>query len=91
MRVIWTGKALGDLVRLHAFLAPVNARAAAVVLAQLEAGPRHLQAHPGLGERVPEFAEREVRRLIVGDYEMRYEVKPDALWILRLWHTREDR
>ena len=52
---------------------------------------RHLQAHPRLGERVPDFGDREVRRLIIGDYEMRYEVKPDAVWILRLWHTRENR
>ena len=91
MRVIWTGKALGDLVRLHAFLWPVNPRAAAVVLAQIKSGPRHLQAHPRLGERVTEFADREVRRLVVADYEMRYEVKSDAVWILRVWHTREER
>ena len=29
--------------------------------------------------------------VIVGDYELRYEVAEKALWILRLWHTREDR
>ena len=91
MRVVWANKAVGDLVRLHAFLAPVNPRAARAVFATLKAGPQHLQANPRLGERLPDFGEREVRRLIVGDYEMRYEVKPDALWILRLWHTREDR
>ena len=84
MRVIWTSKALSDLVRLHAFLAPGNPRAAALIFDQIKAGPRHLQAHPRLGERVPDFADREVRRLLVGDYEMRYEVKPDAIWILRL-------
>ncbi len=91
MRVIWTSKALSDLVRLHAFLATGHPLAARLVFEQLKGGPRHLQAHPRLGERVPDFAEREVRRLIIGDYEMRYEVKPDAIWILRLWHTREDR
>lgn len=91
MRVVWTSKALSDLVRLHAFLVPVNPRAAAAVFTQIKAGPRHLQAHPRLGERLPEFVDREVRRLIVGDYEMRYELQPDVVWILRLWHTREDR
>lgn len=91
MRVIWTSKALDDLVRLHAFLAPVNPRAAAAVFADLKAGPRLLRMQPHLGERLREFADREVRRLIVGEYEMRYEVRHDAVWILRLWHTREDR
>lgn len=65
MRIVWTGKALSDMVRRHAFLAPVNPRAVRAVFVQLESGPRHLQAHPRLGERVPEFEEREVRSLIV--------------------------
>ena len=91
MRVSWTSRALGDLVRLHDFIAPTNPRAAAAILTQLKAGPRHLQAHPRLGERLGEFGDREVRRLIVGDYEMRYEVTQDAVWILRLWHMRESR
>ena len=91
MRLIWTGKALDDLLRLHAVLAANHPRAAAAVFEQLKAGPKHLQSHPRLGERVPDFGDREVRRLILGDYEMRYEVKPDTVWILRLWHTREDR
>jgi hypothetical protein len=38
-----------------------------------------------------EFAPREVRRLIVGDYELRYEILEDAIVLVRLWHTREDR
>jgi hypothetical protein len=29
--------------------------------------------------------------LIVGQYEIRYEVKKDTIFVLRLWHTREDR
>jgi plasmid stabilization system protein ParE len=91
VQIVWTSKAVGDLVRLHAFLAQVNPPAARAVLLQLKAGPRHLQVHPRLGERLPEFGVREVRRLIVGDYEMRYELTPDALWILRIWHTRENR
>jgi hypothetical protein len=38
-----------------------------------------------------EFSPREVRRLIVDDYELRYEVTDDTLTVLALWHTREDR
>jgi hypothetical protein len=29
--------------------------------------------------------------LIVGQYELRYEIVDDMIYILRLWHTREDR
>lgn len=32
-----------------------------------------------------------MRRVIVGGYELRYELTEVRLYILRLWHTREDR
>lgn len=37
-------------------------------------------------------AAREVRYILVGDYEIRYEISAnDDIWILGLWHTREFR
>ena len=87
----WTSKAHSDLVRLHDFLAPVNPRAAARVVRALAAAPARLAEHPRLGERLDEFNPREVRRIIVGDYEMRYEIQSSTVYVLRLWHTREDR
>lgn len=91
MRVTWTGKALGELARLHGFLKPVNPQAAAAVVKQLTAGAKTLARHPRIGSLLPEFAPRDVHRLIIGDYEMRYERADDAVFIVRLWHTREDR
>jgi plasmid stabilization system protein ParE len=91
VHVRWTSKALGDLGRLHAFLAPVNLRAAAAVFELLSAAPDTLVTQPRLGRALPEFAPRDVRRLIAGDYEVRYELAAQEIWILRLWHTREDR
>ena len=35
-----------------------------------------------------EFEPREVRRLLVGHYEMRYEIQDSIIYMLRLWHTR---
>jgi hypothetical protein len=40
---------------------------------------------------VDAFATREVRRIIVGQYEMRYEIAGAKIFILRLWNCREDR
>lgn len=34
---------------------------------------------------------REVRRILVGEYELRYEIRDSIVYVLRLWHTREDR
>ncbi|MEH0195926.1 type II toxin-antitoxin system RelE/ParE family toxin [Caulobacter sp. CCNWLY153] len=91
MRLVWTGKAASDLARLHAFLAEVNPRAAARTARELVAAPNRLLDTPRLGERLEEFTPREVRRLVVGGYELRYELIESTVFVLRLWHTLEDR
>lgn len=91
MRLIWSGRALLDLPRLHAFLAPSSRRAATQVLRTLRTGALKLLEHPRLGERISQVEDREVRRIFLRDYELRYEIAEDAIHVLRLWHTREDR
>lgn len=91
MELKWTSKALSDLVRLYEFLAPVNKQAAVRAVQALTEAPTVLLTDPRLGERLFDFEPREVRRLLVGDYEMRYEIQESTLYMLRLWHTREGR
>ena len=91
MELKWTSKGLSDLVRLHDVLAPVNPAAAARVVQSRTAGPSGLRVNPRIGERLEEFDPREVRRILVGNCEMRYELQGDFIYILRIWHTRENR
>ncbi len=91
MQLKWTGKALSDLARLYDFLAPINTRAAARTVQSLTAAPARLLEHPRIGEKLDEFEAREVRRILVGHYEMRYEIQESTIYVLRLWHAREDR
>ena len=91
MELKWTGKAVADLARLHEFLVPVNPVAAMRTVQSLTAAPAGLLVNPRMGKRLQEFDPREVRRIIVGQYEMRYEIAASAIYVLRLWHTREDR
>ena len=91
MQMQWTSKALSVLVRLHEFLATVNKPAATRVVKSLTRAASDLLAHPHLGERMSEFDPRDVRRILIGQYEMRYEIENAALHILRVWHTREKR
>jgi hypothetical protein len=44
-----------------------------------------------MGMRLEQFGDREVRRIIVADYEIRYEIIDETIWILQLWHGKEDR
>jgi plasmid stabilization system protein ParE len=87
----WTDKAYADLTRLYEFLAPLNQAAAVRTVQALSATPESLLANPRIGKRLEEFDPREVRRLVVGRYELRYEVSDVSVVVLRLWHTREDR
>jgi plasmid stabilization system protein ParE len=87
----WTTSARSDLVRLHEFLEPINRRAAALAIRQLVAGAKRIPARPRLGQRLREFAPREVRRILIGDYEIRYELTVRDVFVLRIFHAREDR
>lgn len=91
MELKWTANALSDLARLYEFLAPVNRSAAARTVQSLTAAPARILEQPRIGEKLEEFEPREVRRILVGHYEMRYEIHEATLYVLRLWHTREDR
>ena len=91
MELQWTAKAHSDLVRLYDFLALVNKGAAARTVQSLTAAPTALLVNPRIGERLEEFDPRELRRILVGAYEIRYESQESTIYVLRLWHTRENR
>jgi plasmid stabilization system protein ParE len=89
--VRWTPRAVSDLRRLHAFLADKNPRAAQAVVAALTSAPDKLKQFPRRGPRLEQFEGQEVRRLIVGAYDMRYEINGETIRILQIWHGKEDR
>lgn len=91
MSLRWTRKARQDLERVYAFMAPVTPERALVIVEVLVQGAERLSELPRLGERLRRYSRREVRRIFVGEYELRYELKAADIIVLRLWHTREDR
>lgn len=91
MKFEWTVPARDDVIRLYHFLAEKNEQAAASVVQSLVNSPATLLLNPRRGEAVADYEPREVRRCIIGSYEMHYELKSDLLIILRIWHQREER
>lgn len=91
MELKWTSKGFCHITRLYEFLASVNQPAAARTVQQLTIAPLTLLTNPRIGERLEEFEPRDVRRIQIGHYEMRYEIVESTIYLLRLWHTREDR
>jgi len=91
MELKWTSKALSDVARLYEFLAAENKHAAARTVQSLTKAPATLLSNPRIGEQLFEFTPREVRRLLISHYELRYELQDSTIYLLRLWHTREER
>jgi plasmid stabilization system protein ParE len=89
VKLVWTRKSLDDIVRLHEFLAALNAAAAAKIVQGLVSTAGRLLRFPRMGERLDRYDPREVRRIFAGDYEIRYEVTQESIAILRIWHGRE--
>ena len=91
MEVKWSDRAISDLGRLYDFLSPVNQEAAIKTIQSLSVAPNKLVEQPRIGEKLERYDPREIRRLIIGHYEMRYEIQESILYVLRIWHTREQR
>jgi plasmid stabilization system protein ParE len=91
MNIQWTSKALSDLTRFHEFHALTNLQAADRTVDALSEAVEYLSDFPKMGEVIEKFHPREVRRILMEQYELRYEIHPDYIEKLRIWHTREYR
>lgn len=91
IEVEWSAAARRDLSRLYDFLRDVNPRAAAAIIRQLNSAAKSLATFPERGASIESYLPLNIRRLLIDDYEMRYEVQSELVRIIRLWHTREDR
>jgi len=87
----WTRAAYSDLRRIHQFLEPIDAPAALRSVRAVVGRVRRITAQPRLGEKLAGFGNREVRRVLVLKYEVRYEIAGSDIHILRIFHMREDR
>ena len=91
MALRWTQSAYRDLRRIYEFLEPVDSGAAVRAVRAVVARVRRIPRQPRLGERLPGFADREVRRVLVQRFEIRYEIAGSELTVLRIFHVREER
>jgi plasmid stabilization system protein ParE len=91
MTINWSAAARADLGRLYEFLAETDLELANKVLDRLIAAPGDLRRFPRRGPRLSEFNPREVREYRVGVYLLRYELSEANIYVLRIFHVREDR
>jgi len=90
MKLIFSRAAVHDLVRLREFIAKNNPDTAKRVSQRLSGAIKGLVNNPQIGRPVPDLP-GEIRELIFGKYVTRYEVRTNLLYVLRIWHGKEDR
>lgn len=91
MEIFWTLKAQDDLERIYRFAWQYSRQHADNVLDRLIAGTGGLVEHPYIGVLQPRYEPREVRKILFDAYEVHYEIQDHCLYIVDLWHTKEER
>ena len=92
MNVRYSREAVNDLRRLREFIEVKNPRAAKKAASTLLKGIAQLKNFPLLGTKVDRAPNPEaVRDLVIGNYLARYLVHETELYVLRIWHQKEDR
>lgn len=85
-QLIRSSQSDNDLVAIWRYIAADNPEAATRMLRRLEQRMLMLPQFPEIGERQSQFGENS-RRIIEGNYLLFYDVLPDAVHVLRVFHA----
>ena len=91
MKILFTPESIEDLKRLRDFIEVKNPEAAQRIAISIKKGISQLKAFPYLGVEVQQAPNPEiVRDLIIGRYIARYLIRSNKIYILRVWHHKEN-
>ncbi|MCP4049823.1 MAG: type II toxin-antitoxin system RelE/ParE family toxin [bacterium] len=88
--LMFSKAAVHDLIRLRKFIEQHNPSAAQRISKRLQGAIQGLLDTPQIGKPVDNIP-GEIREFIFGKYIIRYKVHVKILYILRIWHGKEDR
>jgi len=92
MALRWAPEAVQDMVRLREFIGHENPGAATRAALRIREAAAVLRARPELGRAVED---EEFRDLVApfggGAYVLRYRIDEDAVVVIRVWHSKEER
>ena len=91
MKVSFTPEAVVDLKRLRKFIELKNPIAAQRIANELLSGIEKLKTFPEIGLKVIRAPQPHlVRDLFIGNYTVRYFIGNNEIFILRMWHGKEN-
>jgi plasmid stabilization system protein ParE len=89
--IVWTPRALGDLRKIHDYIAVDSIRYAQVQIDTIQAAVLTLSDFPFIGRRVPEFPNLPYREIIAGNFRImyRFEEQRHRVLIMTVVHGRQ--
>ncbi|MDZ7785266.1 MAG: type II toxin-antitoxin system RelE/ParE family toxin [Halioglobus sp.] len=91
MKVGYSPESIDDLQRVVEFVEVKNPFAARRIAIDLQEGVAKLKQFPKIGLPVSKAPEPEqIRDLYVSNYTVRYLILDEAIYILRIWHNKEN-
>ena len=92
MKLIYSKDSVNDLKRLREFIANKNPQAAAKISLKLIEGINNLTNNPKVGVPVAQAPDPDsIRDFYILNYHIRYLISSKTIFILRIWHQKEDR
>lgn len=91
MNVRYSPESIEDLQRVVEFVENKNPYAARRIAIDLQEGVLKLKQFPQIGLPVSKASDPEkIRDLYIGEYTVRYLITDAAIYILRIWHGKEN-
>ncbi len=90
MKISYSFESIQDLIRLRKFIEVKNPDAAERIANELLAGIDNLKVFPRIGLPVAHAPDPDViRDLFVSKYTVRYLLRSEDIFVLRVWHEKE--
>ena len=91
MKVRYSPESVDDLQRVVEFVEVKNPFAARRIAIDIQEGVEKLKQFPKIGLPVMKASDPEkIRDLYVGNYTARYLISDKYIYILRIWHNKEN-
>jgi plasmid stabilization system protein ParE len=91
MKVKYSPESIDDLTRVVEFIENKNPYAVRRIAIDLQEGVDRLKQFPEIGLPVLKANDPEkIRDLYIKDYTVRYLINEDIIYVLRVWHNKEN-
>ena len=91
MKIKYSPESIDDLQRVVEFVEVKNPYAARRIAIDLQEGIEKLKQFPKIGLPVLKAPDPEaIRDLYINDYTVRYLITEEVIYILRIWHHKEN-